>query len=548
MTNPLLTLDGVAFILPDGRTLFSDLDWQCDGRRTGLVGRNGAGKSVLARLLAGELAPTHGRCSRAGTVAYLSQQAGDGAAHSVGDLAGIGAITRALARIEAGSSDALDFDEVGEHWDIATRLQQSLERQGLGHVTLATPVTTLSGGEAMRVVLAGAMLLDPDILILDEPTNHLDRAHRQSLIAQLRTWPKGLLVISHDRELLGEMERIVELSAHGLRSYGGDYAFYEEARRHEQDSAQQALAHARLELKRDEQARREQRERQERRQARGTRDSKDANQAAILLGRGKERSEGSSGRLQRQHDAARSEGLARVRDAASHALDIDAVRIHVGEFTQSAQRRVAELDAVTLPFLPAPLDRIDLTVSGRQRIAIVGPNGCGKSTLLKVLAGRLAPVAGRCSLAPDVAWLDQQLATLDPARSTLEQLLAVNRSVGQDMLRTWLVQLGLDARLIAQPTGQLSGGERLKAALACVLYPDPPPALLLLDEPTNHLDLASLGALEAMLGAYGGALVLVSHDRVFLERVGLTHRLSAGDAGWRLVECRTVREPCRRLL
>ena len=537
MTNPLLTLDGVAFILPDGRTLFSDLDWQCDGRRTGLVGRNGAGKSVLARLLAGELAPTHGRCSRAGTVAYLSQQAGDGAAHSVGDLAGIGAITRALARIEAGSSDPADFDAVGEHWDIATRLHQSLERQGLGHVTLATPVTTLSGGEAMRVALAGAMLLDPDILILDEPTNHLDTAHRQSLIDQLRAWPKGLLAISHDRELLGEMERIVELSAHGLRSYGGDYAFYEDARRHEQDSAQQALAHARLELKRDEQARREQRERQERRQARGNRIGADANQAAILLGRGKERSEGSAGRLQRQHDAARSEGLARVREAAGQAGAVDAVRIHVAECAQSAQRRVAELEAVTLPFVAAPLDRIDLTVSGRQRIAIVGPNGCGKSTLLKVLAGRLAPVAGRCSLAPDVAWLDQQLATLDPARSTLEQLLAVNRSVGQDMLRTWLVQLGLDARLIAQPTGQLSGGERLKAALACVLYADPPPALLLLDEPTNHLDLASLGALEAMLNAYGGALVLVSHDRVFLERIGLTHRLTATSAGWRLGEC-----------
>lgn len=537
MTNPLLTLDGVAFILPDGRTLFSDLDWQCDARRTGLVGRNGAGKSVLARLLAGELAPTNGRCSRAGTVAYLSQQAGDGAAHSVADLAGIGAITRALARIEAGSSDALDFDAVGEHWDIATRLQQALERQGLGHVTLATSVATLSGGEAMRVALAGVMLLDPDILILDEPTNHLDSAHRQSLIAQLRAWPKGLLVISHDRELLGEMERIVELSAHGLRSYGGDYAFYEEARRHEHDTAQQALAHARLELKRDEQSRREQRERQERRQARGNRDGKDANQAAILLGRGKERSEGSAGRLQRQHDAARSEGLARVREAAGQAGAIDAVRIHVAECAQSAQRRVAGLDAVTLPFVAAPLDRIDLTVSGRQRIAIVGPNGCGKSTLLKVLAGRLAPVAGRCTLAPDVAWLDQQLATLDPARSTLEQLLAVNRSVGQDMLRTWLVQLGLAARLIGQPTAQLSGGERLKAALACVLYADPPPALLLLDEPTNHLDLASLGALEAMLNAYGGALVLVSHDRVFLERIGLTHRLSATSAGWRLEEC-----------
>ncbi|WP_312517391.1 ABC-F family ATP-binding cassette domain-containing protein [Massilia sp.] len=537
MTNPLLTLEGVSFILPDGRTLFSDLTWQSDARRTGLVGRNGAGKSVLARLLAGELTPTHGRCTRRGSVHYLSQQAGDCGAHSVAELAGIASITRALARIEAGSVDAADFDSVGEHWDIAARLQQALERQGLGGVVLDTPVASLSGGEAMCVALAGAMLSEPDMLILDEPSNHLDAVHRQALIAQLREWNKGLLVISHDRELLKEMECIVELSAHGLRSYGGDYTFYQQARRHEQDSAQQTLTHARLELKRDEQARREQRERQERRQAHGNRSGKDANQAAILLGRARERSEGSAGRLQRLHDAARGEGLARVQDAARQADQDSAVRIHVVSGAQPAQRRVAELEAVTLPYVAPPLGRIDLHLDGRQRIAIVGPNGCGKSTLLKVLAGRLDPVAGHRSLVPDVAYLDQQLSTLDPARSTLDQLLAVNRSAGQDMLRTWLVQLGLDARLVNQPSGQLSGGERLKAALACALYADPPPSLLLLDEPTNHLDLASLGALEAMLGAYGGALVLVSHDRVFLERVELTHRLRATDAGWRLEEC-----------
>jgi ATPase subunit of ABC transporter with duplicated ATPase domains len=105
------------------------------------------------------------------------------------------------------------------------------------------------------------------------------------------------------------------------------------------------------------------------------------------------------------------------------------------------------------------------------------------------------------------------------------------------MLRTWLVQLGLDARTVTQPAGMLSGGERLKAALACALYADMPPALLLLDEPSNHLDLASLAALEAMLSDYRGALVVVSHDRVFLERVKLTHRLAALDTGWRLEEC-----------
>jgi ATPase subunit of ABC transporter with duplicated ATPase domains len=534
MTHPFLALDSASFVLPDGTMLLSGITEAFDTRHTGLVGRNGAGKSVLARLLAGELAPSHGRILRSGPVRYLAQQVGHADEGSVARLAGVDDVLAALARIDAGSSDPFDFDCVGERWDLPARLRHALDQAGLGHLDPDTPAATLSGGEAMRVALLGAMLSEADFLILDEPTNHLDAPSRQALGEQLRHWQRGLIVVSHDRALLGRMERIVELSPQGLRSYGGNYAMYAQARAAEQDSAARALDHARQSLLREERALHEQRERRQRRQAQGAREGKSANQAKILLGRQKERSELTSGRLQRQQLEAHDEGRARVRAAAQALRDDGALRLHVGQAGADAQRRVLELEEVELPYAAPELRRLDLVVGGRQRIGITGPNGSGKSTLLKVSAGELAPLAGRVARDPACAWLDQRLAGLDPARSTIEQLLEVNRSVGQDRLRTYLAQVGLDARKVAQPSGQLSGGERLKAALACALYADPPARLLLLDEPANHLDLASTEALEAMLAHYAGALLVVSHDAVFLGRIGLTHLLEATPAGWRL--------------
>lgn len=226
-----------------------------------------------------------------------------------------------------------------------------------------------------------------------------------------------------------------------------------------------------------------------------------------------------------------------MRNAAEQLREDQTIRLQGPQLSAAAQRRVVQLEDVVLPFAPPALRRIDLVVTGQQRIGITGPNGSGKSTLLKVIAGEIAPSNGRATRDPACAWLDQRLATLDPDRSAIDQLLAANGSVAPDRLRTYLAQIGLDARKATMPTILLSGGERLKAALACALYADPPARLLLLDEPGNHLDLASTEALESMLARYAGALVVVSHDEVFLDSLYLTHRLTAGEGGWRLEAC-----------
>lgn len=535
MTTASITLQGVSWVLPDGRTLFSDINEQFDSRHTGLVGRNGVGKSVLARILAGLLAPAHGRCTRSGHVHYLAQQITPAADDTVASLAGIRPIIQALERIEAGSCAVEDFETVGEQWDIRQRLQQALQVNGLDDLEPARPASTLSGGQAMRVALIGAALAQADFLILDEPGNHLDRSARQALIEQLQRWPHGLLLISHDRALLETMQRTVELSPLGLRSYGGPYSFYSHSKAQEQQAARQQLERCKLERQREQHAMREQLERQERRQARGQQQGRQANQAAIVLGRQKERSEGSTGRLRQQHTALQQQLGLRVREAAQQVDDSAVISLPGVAVNQVARRRVLELDAVTLPFVSAATRRIDLLLSGQQRVGVIGPNGCGKSTLLKVLAGQLEPLAGTCNVTPECIYLDQRLASLDPLRSVLEQLHHASPTACESEMRTRLAQLGLNARKILVPSGQLSGGERLKAALACALYAGSPPQLLLLDEPGNHLDLPSMQALEAMLEEYRGALVVVSHDDVFLDNLRLTDRLLATEQGWTLI-------------
>lgn len=316
MTNTsILTLDSVSLALPDGRPLFSNLNETFDQRRTGLVGRNGVGKSLLGQILAGQREPSSGHCRRLGPVHLLDQQVIERSA-TLADLAQVGPVIAALERIEQGSIEPQDFDTVGERWDMREQLQLQLQGHGLGQLDWRQPARTLSGGQAMRVALIGAWLSGADYLILDEPSNHLDSNARAQLLSMIEAWDRGLLVISHDRSLLAHMARIVELSSLGLQAYGGNYSLYSAQKTNQTAQAQQQLA--RLKQAQQRQARELQRQREdlERHQARAGRQAKHANQAKILVDRKQERSQATAGKQRREHRDARQTLMGKVRDAA----------------------------------------------------------------------------------------------------------------------------------------------------------------------------------------------------------------------------------------
>ncbi len=525
--SAVLVADGLAWRTPDNRTVFANVSLTLGREKTALVGVNGAGKTTLARILAGELSPSAGLVRRAGTVAYLPQDLAALAGQTVAGVLGVEGKLAALHRLTAGAGRPGDLELLDDDWAVEERVAAELHRVGLDHLGLERGMATLSGGEATRAALAALLLSRPDLLVLDEPTNNLDEPSRQALHAVLRSWSGGLLVVSHDRTLLDLVDRVAELSPAGLRLYGGNFTAYSAQREAEARAAEEDVEEARRQLRKARQQAQEVRERQARRAARGRKGARDAGLPRIALNYLRDSSERTGARLSaalqdRVDESRQALEAARERAGEQRELDVELAAVEV-----PAGKMVLELAHVSYrhPQGPPLIDDFSLRLTGPERVALAGRNGSGKTTLLRLALGQLQPLAGRIVLGVErVSSLDQSAALLDPGRSVLDNFRARNPGLTETACRLTLARFLFRGDEVHCPAGALSGGERLRAALACTLCAPDPPQLLLLDEPTNHLDLVSLDRLEQALGRYSGALLVVSHDRTFLERIGVTRR------------------------
>ena len=520
-----MTLDRVAARTPDGNTLFSGLSLAFGRERTGIVGRNGTGKSMLLRLIAGRADPGEGAVLRAGRIGILEQAVGPAGDATVADALGAADGLTIVARVLAGEGTVDDLVEVD--WSLEARMATALAEVGLPGLDPARLTRSLSGGERTRLRLAALLLDQPDLLVLDEPTNHLDREGRAIVAGVLERWKGGAVVVSHDRDLLRRMDRIVELSSLGAAIHGGGYDLYADRKAADRAAAERGLEVAERDVGRI--AREGQRavEKKARRDKAGRAFAARKSEPKILLGAMAERAENSGARENRLAERRAAAAEAVLTGARERVERIRTLAIPLPTTGLAGGRTVLALSqaAWDAPDGGRIVGPVSLTLTGPERVAITGPNGAGKTTLLRLITGDLEPTAGRIERPARAVLLDQETALLRPDETLIEAYRRLNPEATQNMAQTALARFLFRNAAAQRVVGTLSGGERLRAGLACVMAGARPPQLLILDEPTNHLDLESIGAVEAALAAWDGALVVVSHDADFLAAVGIGRTL-----------------------
>lgn len=485
--------------------LLRDVNLQIErGERVCLVGRNGAGKSTLFRVISGQIQVDDGEIWHPDTlrISYLEQDVPLDSEETIFDVvaSGLGKVGELLTRYHHALHDisqgeeqklaqlsALQHEiEIVDGWNIQQQVEMTLSKLDLEQ---DKAIRDCSGGMRRRVLLAKALINQPDLLLLDEPTNHMDIAAIGWLEEFLLNFQGALIFITHDRTFLRNLAtRIIELDRGALTSFAGDYANY--LRRKEEMLEAEARANAKFDKRLSEE------------------------EAWVRQGvkARRTRNEGRVRALQKMREQRRQ----RVDLQGKVSLDVDSGDV--------AGKLVADLRDVSFAYDDQPvIEHLSTRILRGDRVGIIGPNGSGKSTLLKLILGEIKPSTGRVVLGTklDMAYFDQHRSQLDPEKSVRDNL-----SEGSDFIFIkghsrhvigYLRSFLFPPERVNEPVKNLSGGERNRLLLAKLFTH--PANMLVLDEPTNDLDVDTLELLEDLLMEYEGTLLLVSHDRTFLDNV-----------------------------
>jgi ATP-binding cassette subfamily F protein 3 len=489
----MLNISGITVRL-GGRTIIDRATAALPGRsRIGLIGRNGAGKSTLMKVMMGFIEPDEGRLEmpRGTRIGYIAQEAPDGATTPI-ELVLAADTERAALLAESETCEDMDrFGEIHERlmaidaYAAPSRAARILVGLGFDEEMQNRPLSSYSGGWKMRAALAALLFSEPDLLLLDEPSNHLDLEATMWLENFLKSYPAMMVVISHERDLLNNVvDQILHLEGGKATLYTGGYDSFE--RQRAERLAQQAAAKA----------------------------AQDAQRAKLqdYIARNSARASTAKQAQSRQKALAKMQPIAAVVEDPTLSFDFPS--------PDELKPPMITTDGAAVGYEPGKpiLSKLNVRIDPDERLALLGRNGNGKTTLARMLAGQLKPMEGELHTPGKlkVGYFTQyQVEELDGADTPLEHMTRAMQGASQGAVRAQLGRFGFSGPRATQKVGEMSGGERARLALALITRDAP--HLLILDEPTNHLDVDTREALVQALNGFGGAVVLVSHDRHMLE-------------------------------
>ncbi len=514
--------------------LFSHLNFSVGKQeKVSIVGNNGIGKSTLLRLIAGELVPVEGSIISSSQPYYIAQHTGK-LHKNVGEVLGVSDKLAALYAIENGSVSQKDYDTLADDWEIESRCMAALSYWNLSHVRLDTPIDILSGGEKTKVFLAGLLIHLPEIILLDEPTNHLDQTSRELLYQYIRQSKATITIVSHDITLLDQLDTTYELSEFGIRLYGGNYSFYKQQKEIEMGALSERIHEEEKALRLARKKAQEVKQRQEKRASQGEKNKAQGGQARILLNALGNASENTASKLKEKHAQIIGESQDKLSELkqqkeklATLKIDFDNASLHSGKLLIDAQ-------GINFGYQQGNLlwkNRLDFKLYSNDRIRLLGDNGSGKTTFIKLLTGQLSPQCGIINRS-DFKWiyLDQDYSNVD-VDCTVVQLAEQYK---HHRLADHEIKLRLNRFLFPAGTWdkncrELSGGEKMRLYLCCLMISNQTPDLIIMDEPTNNLDISSLQILMQTIKNYKGSLLVISHDKYFIDEIGITGNLNLSE-------------------
>jgi ATPase subunit of ABC transporter with duplicated ATPase domains len=523
----MLTLHQISYIHPNRDLLFENINFTVQAHdKVALVGNNGVGKSSLLQIITGQVRPSGGQVLTGVMPCYVPQHVGQFDHLTVAQALRIEQKLDALKAMAEERATEAHLAVVNDDWLLEARCAEALAQWQLTDMDLSRSMATLSGGQKTKIFLAGIGIHQPELVLLDEPSNHLDAPARDQLYDYIRTTGHTLLVVSHDRTLLNLLNTVMVLGKKGISVYGGNYDFYAAQKDREADARDHDLKNKEKALRKARAVERESMERKQKLDARGKKKQEKAGLPTISMKTFRNNAEKSTSRLKDAHGEKISAIARELGDLRQALPDMDKIKIDLHHATLHTGKKWIGATAINYGYQDRLLWKqpLSFTIHSGDRVVIRGANGSGKTTLIRLLLGDYTPHDGTLFRAPlKAVYIDQDYSLIDNRLTVYAQAQRFN----DHQLPEHEVKIRLNRFLFTRehwdkPCTALSGGEKMRLMLCCLTISEQAPEVIILDEPTNNLDIQNTEILTRTIHDYKGTLVVVSHDRHFLEEINTT--------------------------